>query len=85
MSKTEVEVGNIFRVTGEHDKNEGRGGRYIVDYSFDENKAKELSKGHGVMGYCGAIEKIDVVIFSDGSIYQLGAKLTNVHNLDLFK
>lgn len=50
-----IEQRSYYEVRGESEKNEGRGGTYLVGYFATESIAKRASQGHGVMGYEGHV------------------------------
>lgn len=62
----------VFKVYEEHDKNEGRGGRDVRYVVADEADARLLSRGLGVMGTDGSVEREDhVVLLLDGRRYSI--------------
>lgn len=70
----EAEFVELWEVSGERDRTEGRGGMYVVGYAQDFAAAERLSEDRGVMGAPGVVRAVRAVRFADGSTYVLGAR-----------
>lgn len=68
---------DLYEVTGDTDKTEGRGGSYKVGTYLDRSDAELAARGHGVMGSPGYIHKKSIVLFEDGTAYELGQEVKN--------
>lgn len=68
FSSANVKYEIWYRIWEDLDKEEGRGGRKLRHIINDSNHAKTLSKGLGVYGADGFIEKIELlrIHFNDG-------------------
>ena len=73
-----VEFIPVYRVLGEYDQNEGRGGQYIVGYTMDRSEAAKMAMGHGCMGQSGGVESAEAIRFPNGEVFVIGPRIDKV-------